>query len=209
MTCAETGRYSMFSACLAELQKPAGTKIHFVTGSDREQGRNELVRAMLDAGDEWLLFLDDDQTFDSDLLLRLLDHHVDIVGALYLRRDMPYTPICYDTDRSTATWKYTPIDLKKHAKDELVRVDIVGAGGMLVQRYVFEEMPEPWFKRGKLTEDMIFCNEVRDKFEIYCDLGVQMGHMTVATIYPGEGPAGEWVVQFNISGQVNFITPMP
>lgn len=205
VTCAETGRYSMFSACLARLRRPPGTHIYFVTGSDREQGRNELVREMLANGDQWLLFLDDDQTFEEDLLERLLAHEVDVVGALYLRRDMPYTPICYDVQSSG---EYTPIDLRQYGKDELIRVDIVGTGGMLVRRYVFESMKDPWFKRGKLTEDMIWCNEVRGEFDIYCDLAVRMGHMTIATISPGDGPNDEWAISFNISGQMNFITPV-
>lgn len=207
VTCAETGRYSMFSACLARLRKPEGTNLYFVTGSDREQGRNELVKAMLDGGDDWLLFLDDDHVFEDDLLERLLAHDVDIVGALYLRRDMPYTPICYES--RIPVGKYVPIKLADHPKNALVKVDAVGTGGMLVRRRVFETMDDPWFKRGRMTEDMIFCSEVRELFDIHCDLGTRMGHMTTTAVWPAVGKEDEWAISFNISGQVNFITPMP
>lgn len=207
VTCAETGRYSLFSASLGRLKQPEDTNLYFVTGSDREQGRNELVKAMLDGGDEWLLFLDDDQIFEEDLLLRLLAREVDVVGALYLRRDMPYTPICYEA--RIPVGKYMPVDLAPYGQDEMIKVDVVGTGGMLVRRRVFESMDPPWFKRGKHTEDIIFCNEIRDRFDIYCDLGARMGHMTTTAVWPGVGQQGEWAVQFNISGQVNFIAPMP
>lgn len=211
VTCAETGRYSMFSASLARLRKPEGTSVYIVTGSDREQGRNELVREMLQNGDEWLLFIDDDHVFEEDLLERLLSHGVDVVGALYLRRDMPYSPICYESRLPAG--KYVPLDLSRYEKDALVKVDAVGTGGMLVRRNVFQWMTEKvegeWFKRGKMTEDMIFCREIGEQFEIHCDLGARMGHMTTSAVWPTVGKEDEWAIGFDISGQVNFITPMP
>ena len=210
VVCAETGRYSMFSGSLGRLRKPEGTNLYLITGSDREQGRNEAVKAMLDNGDDWLLFIDDDHIFEEDLLERLLAHDVDVVGALYLRRDMPYTPICYESRLPAG--KYVPIDLSQYPKDALVKVDAVGTGGMLVRREVFEWMDPAdgrWFLRGEMTEDIIFCASLRDKFDIYCDLGTRMGHMTTTAIWPSEGEHGEWAVSFNISGQVNFITSMP
>ena len=203
ITCADTGRYSIFSAALARLEKPAGTNVYMATGSDREQGRNQLVKTMLDSGDDWLLFLDDDQVFEHDLLVRLLAHEVDIVGGLYLRRDMPFTPVCY-SDR-LADGRYVPLDLSQYPQDGLVQVAAVGTGGMLVQRTIFEEMEDPWFIRGELTEDMIFCQA--QKGPIYCDLGARLGHMTTTAIWPSTIEGG-WAIGFNVSGDVNFYRPL-
>lgn len=197
----------MFSASLGRLLRraPVGTNLYTVMGSDREQGRNELVKAMLDNGDDWMLFVDDDHIFEDDLLERLLAHEVDVVGALYLRRDIPYTPICYNV--TLPAGKYMPVRLADHAHDALIKVDAVGTGGMLVRRRVFESMADPWFKRSTMTEDLIFCEEIRDTFDIHCDLGTRMGHMTTTAVWPTIGQKDEWAVSFNVSGQVNFITP--
>jgi hypothetical protein len=203
ITCAETGRYSMFSAALARLEKPAGTSIYMATGSDREQGRNQLVRMMLDSEDDWLLFLDDDQIFNDDLLTRLLAHEVDIVGGLYLRRDLPFTPVCY-SERLT-DGRYVPLDLAALPQDGLIQCAAVGSGGMLIRRSVFEDMEDPWFIRGEHTEDLIWCSQ--QTRPIYCDLGARLGHMTTTAVWPSTIDSG-WAIGFNISGDVNFYRPL-
>lgn len=204
VTCSDLGRYSAFSEALARLKKPEGTKIYFAKGSDREVGRNKLVRAMLDAGDEWLLFLDDDSVFAPDLLERLLAHDVDIVGALYLRRDMPFSAIAYEDVLEDG--RFVPLNVKKHPQDAMVEVRAVGTGGMLIRRNVFETMGDPWFRRDEPhTEDMIFCVECG--FPVHVDLGAKIGHMTTTTIWPTEA-RGQWAVGFTVTEQFNFLLPM-
>ena len=204
VACSDLGRYSGFSESLARLQKPEGTRIYFAKGSDREVSRNKLVRAMLDAGDEWLLFLDDDHIFQPDLLLRLLARNVSVVGALYLRRDMPFSAIAYEDVLEDG--RFVPLDVKAHPQDALVEVRAVGTGGMLVRRGVFEQMGDPWFRRDEPhTEDMIFCVECG--VPIHVDLGAKLGHMTTAAVWPTEAK-DRWAIGFTITEQFNFLVPM-
>lgn len=159
---------------------------------------------MMDAGDDWLLFLDDDGVFAPDLLTRLLARNVDVVGALYLRRDMPFSAIAYEDVLEDG--RFVPLEVKAHPADAMVKVRAVGTGGMLIRRAVFEKMGPPWFRRDEPhTEDMIFCIECGS--EIHVDLGARIGHMTTATIWPSEA-RGEWAVGFTITEQFNFLVPM-
>jgi hypothetical protein len=206
VTAAETGRYSLFSADLARLCHWTGMEPYFVTGSDREIGRNVLVEQMLGHGDmEWLLFLDDDQAFAPDLLQKLLGRGKSIVGGLYMRRDMPFSPIAYSELLPDGT--YLPLDLREHPEGGLVQVAAVGTGGMLIRRQVLETIPPPWFQRGPQSEDLMFCEAAKaEGFKIYCDLDAKLGHLTVAAVWPALTEHG-WHVGFDIAG-FNILNPV-
>lgn len=155
---------------------------------------------MLDSGDDWLLFLDDDSVFAKDLLTRLLARDVDLVGGLYLRRDRPFSPIAYG--ERLVDGRFVPLDLTAHGKGDLVPVVAVGTGAMLVRRRVFEELPDPWFRRADLTEDLLFCLD--SPYQPYVDLGARVGHMTIATVWPSV-TEDEWTVGVTVTEQVNFL----
>lgn len=204
VACGDTGRYSAFAEALARLEKPPGTSIYFAKGSDRESSRNALVREMLKAEDEWMLFLDDDQIFAEDLLTRLLASGLDLIGGLYLRRDNPFSPVAYEDVLPDG--RFVPLDLTMHAQDVVLPVRAVGTGAMLVRRRVFEDMEDPWFRRAELTEDMIFCLECG--YQAHVDLGARVGHMTTAAVWPSTTPDKEWAVGFTITEQVTFLNRM-
>jgi len=205
ITCSDLGRYSGFTESLARLETPPGTKFYFAKGSDREVGRNKLVGAMMDSGDDWLLFLDDDSVFAPDLLMRLLARDVDVVGALYLRRDMPFTALAYESMLDDG--RMVPLNLNEHPQDALVQVKAVGTGGMLVKRHVFANMEGgKWFRRDEpYSEDIFWCLECG--CDIHVDLGARIGHMTIATVWPSEA-RDKWAVGFTITEQFNFLVPM-
>jgi hypothetical protein len=201
----DTGRYSAFSASIGRLSKPPDTEVYFATGSERVIGRNRLVRTMLEANHDWMLFLDDDSIFDNDLLERLLSHNAQVVGALYLYRSMPFTPACF-TERTDEG--FLPIRLEDHPQSGLVPVEAVGTGGMLVRRTVFEQLEDPWFKQSTMSEDLLFCREVSDiDIQIYCDLGARLGHMTTTAIWPST-VEDKWAIGFTVSEQLNFYRPL-
>ena len=50
VACADLGRYSQFSSCLANLVKPEGTEVVFEVGIDVAVNRRNIVRRALDAG---------------------------------------------------------------------------------------------------------------------------------------------------------------
>lgn len=206
VACGESGRYSMFAASIAQLERPAGTTVHFSVGSDREPSRNLLARRALDEGADWLLFLDDDHVFGPDLLMRLLAHQVDLVGALYLRRGRPFTPIAYRERLPDGRW--VPIELSGRSP-RLVEVAAVGTGGMLVRRAALEAIAEPWFeRRPEGTEDLLFCERaLAAGTQPHVDVSTPMGHMTAAAVWPSPDELGPWRVSFDLaSGEATFVT---
>lgn len=204
--CSDTGRYTAFADSLANLEKPPGTTVRFAIGTWRQRGRTQIARWMLENDEDWMLFIDDDQVFAPDLLTRLLSHEKDVVGALCMRRDEPYAPFCFE--RITEEGHFVPIDLRKHQPDELVRVPAVGTGAMLIRRHVFEGTPEPWFPIGEQGEDVLFCKAVQEAgFEVYCDLGTRIGHLTTTVVWPATGRNG-WAVGYVISDETRMTRPI-
>lgn len=203
--CTDTGRYTAFTDSLSNLRK-GDTPVRFGISTWRQRGREQLAQWMLDAGEDWLLFLDDDQAFAPDLLERLLSHEVDIVAALCMRRDEPYAPFCFEA--VTPAGHFQPIDLRKYEPEELVRVPAVGTGAMLIRRHVFEGLPKPWFPIAEQGEDVLFCQAARNNdFEIYCDLGARLGHITTTVVWPATGPNG-WAVGWVISDETKMTRPI-
>jgi predicted O-methyltransferase YrrM len=191
----DQARYSYFTACLTGLEVPEDTRIEWAFGSDRIVGRNKIVRSMLNSDAEWLLFLDDDQAFAPDLLLRLLSHNQDVVAGLYTQRVAPFAPIMYDKRRGK---QYVPVVLPDHPNGGLVPIVAAGTGAMLIRRAVLEAMADPWFAHGEASEDLLFCSRALDLgVPIYGDLDAQVGHMMTIIIRPVPGQEG-WGIGLQI-----------
>lgn len=180
----DLARYTIFTKSLLYLQRPVNTDIQWCLGTDFANNRNKLAEQALARGSEWLFYMDDDHAFEMDHLMRLLAHEKPIVASLYSARSAPFKPIAYDWISDEEGW--TPIDLNKHGKDDLISVDGVGTGGMLIRSEVFHQMPFPWFEKTKTgSEDLEFCKKARALgFEINLDLAATMGHLTTASIWP-------------------------
>src|SRR5262245_35175940 len=69
-------RFASFGVALSWMQKPAKATMVWKFGNDLVGNANALCREMV--GD-WLFIMGDDHTFFPDVLMRLLQHDVDIV----------------------------------------------------------------------------------------------------------------------------------
>jgi hypothetical protein len=208
---ADTGRYTLFSVSLTYLRHPPNTAIEWGLGTDLSTARNMLVKASLERGSEWMLFLDDDHVFSGDLLMRLLEHDEPMVCSLYLQRKPPFAPIAY-SHRDEGN--YMPIMLHDHDPGELIDVHAAGCSGMLVRSEVFRAIEEPWFEHGRVgelwnaSEDLIFCEKVHEAgFDIKLDLGAKLGHLCPSAIWPSEVD-GEWVVGFSVADNFQLYCPI-
>ncbi len=183
VTANDNARSSLFWIRLLELHRPVNTMPGWALTSDRILGRNNIVKQALDAGAEWLLFLDDDQIFGPDLLNRLLSHNKPVVGALYVQRHVPFAPVAYSDKVED---QYFPVNLHNHGGDDLIEVAAVGTGGLLIRSEVLREMEPPWFEHGRASEDLIFCDKVYELGlgPVYCDLGARMGHISMDALWP-------------------------
>jgi len=167
---------------LRALELPGSVKFHDIEGSHPGWQRNEVVRAMQGS---WLCFIDTDQTFQPDALIRLLAWRRPIVMALIAHRHSPF-PICAFNGMRSLPYETLP-------DDGLVEVDAVGTGFTVIDRAVFNRMPNPWFEVGRINpertgEDTWFSKKAREAgFTLAVDCGVRVGHDFKGTIWPIPG----------------------
>ena len=119
--------------------------------------RNTLVAASLDWQADWILWLDADQTFPEDTLVRLLAHGLDVVGCNYPRRR--------PSDAPTAVKDEQPLYTNEAAARAgmVEEVDSLGLGVCLMRTSIFEKLERPWFnfelkddRTGHVSEDVAF-----------------------------------------------------
>jgi GT2 family glycosyltransferase len=144
---------------------------------------------------DYMMWIDSDIEFTPHDLFGLLRHEKDISSGLYLM----------EGGRNFACVKNWDEDFfKKHGhfqflapqdiegQTELIPVNYVGMGWMLVKRGVFEKIKYPWFeplrkKIGKYTdftmEDVTFCHKALDAgFDINIDPSIRVGHEKIVVL---------------------------
>ena len=136
------------------------------------ENRNWICVQALNNKSDWLLMIDDDMTFEPDLLDRLIAHDKDIIGV-------PFHPRCDDM---------RVMDKVHHKrleeKTELFETEAIGTGIILIRTDVLYKIKRPWFEftyheNGcvKQGEDWNFCEKARKKFNIYLDPTIEVGHV--------------------------------
>lgn len=132
--------FAQLVAACSEYVCPPGFYVHVDHSPEGNQitARNELVKKMQG---QWLLQLDTDETFDPDILVRMLslfeNNHLDVLCARYHYRKPPYNPVLFQYDDG----KYKAV-LGWDRKDEvkLLPIGAAGAGALLVRRSVFDRI---------------------------------------------------------------------
>ena len=142
----DTGRYTLFSVALTQMASPPNTQLDWAISTDIAGARNSIVQRALDAGSEWVFFMDDDHVYPPDILTRLLAHDMDMVCAMYLRRQGTFSPVA--ASHRSEDGLYDSIDLTKLPNKGLLKIWATGGAGMLVKSEVFRAISdEPdWFE---------------------------------------------------------------
>lgn len=169
-------------AAILEMEKPDESDLMVFQGALVDRARNILIEQMLHHPMEptHLLFLDADIVPPAETLVQLLKHQVPIVSGLYRKRLPPHEPMAFVKRKKSGSIVFEPISLKG---PKLKKVDVVGAGCLLIQRDVFENISEPWFtsewtNQGHLSEDFSFCEKAKQAgYEIYVDMSARLLHL--------------------------------
>jgi hypothetical protein len=204
LPCGTTPRYLDFEHCWDRLKIPAGTLSLRMPGSNVTRNCEMIVDKM---HGEWVWFMGDDHTFEPDLLLKLLEHDVDVIVPICARRAPPFLSLLYkdlDVDRDIATI-YTWEELAH--LDGLVSIAGAGSGGMLIKKYVLDAIPSPRFENGitktglVVGEDITLCDKINKAgFTIWADLNLTMGHISPCAIWPVKKD-GQWVMEGDFDGR--------
>jgi hypothetical protein len=137
--------YSHFSLSLGNLIKTTtqiGIDVHlfFDSSTILINQRESLINQAMAMKTEWVLWLDSDMMFPSTALLRLLSHNQDIVACNYMKRSFPFKSVAFTDITDWESW--IPI----RSEDELVTVDAIGMGCVLMRTSIFKDLSQPYFE---------------------------------------------------------------
>lgn len=196
-------------AALLQMDKPVRFEFAATARQPTDIARNILVKAAIDGGFDFLFFVDDDNPPPRDALVKLLAADKDIVGGAYVNRQSDKLG-----QRSVvAAYQHNgAIGIQQGRNDvwlpitrwrdpgPLHRVDLIGAGCLLIRRNVLVTLSErhnghPFeFIRDDsyiLNEDQIFCERAREAgFDIWLHEDVRPLHITDPALVRWSGKLG-------------------
>ena len=163
---------------LLHLDNDYDTEIAFTYSGEATHNRNSLIEQFLQTDYEWLLFLDND-IMPPFNIFEMTKNNVNICSGVYHQWiSDKVLPMIYRIKDDN----YQP--LNAIPCDDLIEVDGVGAGCLLIDRLVFEMVKKPYFKieyddKGmvSLGHDLYFCDKAREEgFKIYVDTRMICNH---------------------------------
>lgn len=123
--------------------------------------RDFIVEQFLKKESDYLLFLDSDMVFPSDMVSELLLIDADISSGVSFKKVYPYEPTIYKKSED----RYQSIN--NYEEGKVIEVDATGMACCLIKRKVFERIQPPWFEFEKLKdrylgEDLTFCRKAKE-----------------------------------------------
>lgn len=157
-------------------------EVQLVVRSPVDFARNCAVKLARERKADWLLMVDNDQSFyNNPLEIPLIaePQQISIVGIS--------TVMLIDAGFS-GNFQEPPVR-QWDATRELFKVDWIGTGAMFVSHRVWESVAGPWFRwetgddellTPRLSEDQVFCKCMREKgFQTWADSKPMSHHKTV------------------------------
>lgn len=187
------GRYSDFEVSLEKLITPNNTSLIRARGGSSAHNQNVGVQGR--SGD-WVWFIDDDYTFQQDVLMRLLDRNVEMVAPLCPMRFPPYDFVLYKQldmkEQDGKVSEFAEVFYKMSDLDGIrgmLQVQGLPKAGCLIRETVWARMPMPIFKIGlihpdEIEDDKYFMWEVRERYHVplWCDTDQSIMHLTTVGI---------------------------
>jgi len=139
------------------------------------ESRQNISKSAVEAGADWVLFVDSDMRFPKYTIERLIAHDVDVVSVNCSKRKRPVGPTArkkngHISGESQSIWP----DKDVHG---LEQVETVGFGVILIRASVFKRLGWPWFCQPWVEnvqrwvgEDIYFCGRCQEAgIPIYID----------------------------------------
>jgi GT2 family glycosyltransferase len=150
--------------------------------------RNMLCEKAIESECTHVFMADTDQTYkQSDIILKMLEHDVPIVGAKIHLRFPPFDPVLKRYGENGFP-EYVKVSEPEWRSGELIPVDATGTGCLLIKTEVFKQLKKPWFKmcldtEPAVGEDVYFCHKARQAgIPIYVDCSIKVGHLKTMSI---------------------------
>lgn len=177
-----TSLLGLYSRCNLYVDLEVGVK--FVGNTLIHQAREDFIEYALEEDFNYVLFLDSDMTFPSDVIEQLIKHQVDVISGLYFMRILPHYPTAYIWKEEKGQFGFAPLNSFHY---ELMEIDACGCGCLLINLNIFKsgKIEKPYFapipsNSGKtvLSEDLAFCKKLTDAgYKIILNTNVRCGHV--------------------------------
>jgi len=184
-------------------------EVIWATRTHTPLAREKIAQQALEVNADYLLFIDDDQTFTAnDVITLLMAQKPVIAGTVYMRVP-PYRTCVFKwaNEADQKVWEEAEkantacaVGLQNQEGIEgrgVIEVDAVGFGFVMINMDVFRRTPKPWFTwaPGRLGEDMTFCLKAKQYgARIYAHTDIDIGHMGDPGIINRESRQG-WINQ--------------
>lgn len=170
-----------FAHSLSSMKNEGECFISFIIGSLIYESRNNFCKQALKTKADYVLWLDSDMVFESDVMERMHRHMEDgkdIVSGLYFRRRAPFTPVLYKELGGNGSY----VEYPDYPKDSVFEIGGCGFGCVMLKREVIEAVAFDsgnWFEPcDGYGEDLSFCVRAkRAGFKIWCDSTIKCGHV--------------------------------
>lgn len=170
--------------CLMDLVAKSKHNIHVVIAEDGytiAENRNYITVQALNNKSDYLLMIDADMTFESDLLDRLIANDKDICGVAYHPRAETGQIVKYLDETHIVN-----IETNEDPKyKQVFECHATGTGIILIKCDVFNKVPRPWFmfeyfETGQCSkgEDWYFCEKAKEyNIKTFADPTIKVGHL--------------------------------
>jgi hypothetical protein len=170
--------------CALKLVAKGEHEFHVLVASEGytiAENRNYIAVQAVNAGSDYLLMIDDDMTFEVDVLNKLIEVDKPIVGVAYHPRS--------ETGQITKYLDETHAVSLEQSDDPKYKVPFkcyaTGTGIILIKCSILLEIPRPWFDfewfetgQCKTGEDWFFCIKAgKHGFETWCHPTIKVGHL--------------------------------
>jgi hypothetical protein len=154
--------------------------------------RNELCQQAILNDCTHIFWMDTDQQYPQDTLIRLIEHNLPVVCAKVHRRKAPYDPLLkrVNPDKEDKNNPYVDVDVNEWAfsQNQLIEVDSTGFGCNLMSMEIIDKMDKPWFMfdlyvTPVVGEDVFFWRKVKKLgYKIFVDCSIDIGHIAPAIV---------------------------
>ena len=183
---------SDFVNCLLQLKPVGDVEIRLLKGSLVYDARNQITKYALGEDFDFVLWLDSDMTFDSDLMEKMM---ADIEGAedgvkkdavtgLCFGRRPPFKPCIYkrlEVDQDGNMVRPIAENWYDYPRDSVFEVEACGFACVLMRIGMLQAMGiygVPFYPVGGMGEDLTFCWRARKlNLRFWCDSRLKIGHI--------------------------------
>jgi len=170
------------------------TRLWIQNGSLIHRARSIIADQALASDVDYLLFIDGDMKFPPNALNRLIEHDVDVVGALCTMRQRPYMPPIAKFLRDESGNVTGAANILNYPEDALLEIDSIGMAFTLISRRALQAVKD-WDAKpnagpfrfemlsngGELPEDSSFCYRVQQAgLKVHVDTGLSILHKGAA-----------------------------